>query len=184
MYNYLCNQCLSSLKLWVRIPLMARCSRYKITNVYDKVCKWLATNRWFSPATPVSYTNETDLYDITEILLKVELNIINQVLWVIVFNTLFRNNFAQGWKFIVWVGHFIRWINHLHVSDWILKLYAFSMLNISYVPLSWPNVSISCNVYIQTPLRKGTFQTINSNLLSPHRQTHLYQTKVQAHTLK
>jgi len=31
IYNYLCNQCLvSPLKLWVRIPLMARCIRYNI----------------------------------------------------------------------------------------------------------------------------------------------------------
>jgi hypothetical protein len=27
---YLCNQCLSSLKLWVRIPFMGRCTRYNI----------------------------------------------------------------------------------------------------------------------------------------------------------
>ena len=30
IYNYLCNQCLSPLKLWVRIPLMARRTRYNI----------------------------------------------------------------------------------------------------------------------------------------------------------
>jgi len=29
---------------------------------------------WFSPGTPVSFTNNTDRYDITEILLKVVLN--------------------------------------------------------------------------------------------------------------
>ena len=28
IYNYLWNHCLSPLKLWVRIPLMARCTRY------------------------------------------------------------------------------------------------------------------------------------------------------------
>jgi hypothetical protein len=28
IYNYLWNHCLSLLKLWVRIPLMARCTRY------------------------------------------------------------------------------------------------------------------------------------------------------------
>jgi hypothetical protein len=28
IYNYLCNQCLSSLKLWVRILLMVRCTWY------------------------------------------------------------------------------------------------------------------------------------------------------------
>jgi len=30
IYNYLCNHFLSPLKLWVRIPLMARCIRYNI----------------------------------------------------------------------------------------------------------------------------------------------------------
>jgi len=70
IYNYLCNQCLSLLKLWVRTPFMTRCTRYNIM--------WLATGRWFSPGTPVSSTNKTDRHDITEILLKVVLNIINQ----------------------------------------------------------------------------------------------------------
>ena len=42
----------------------------------DKVCQWLTTGRWFSPGTPVSYTNKTDHYDIIEILLKVALNTI------------------------------------------------------------------------------------------------------------
>ena len=36
------------------------------------------TGRWFSPGTPVSFTNKTDHHDITEILLKVVLNTINQ----------------------------------------------------------------------------------------------------------
>jgi hypothetical protein len=44
----------------------------------DKVCQWLATGQWFSPGTPISSTNKTDCYDITEILLKVALNTINQ----------------------------------------------------------------------------------------------------------
>jgi hypothetical protein len=30
IYNYLCNQCLSLLKLWVRISFMARCTWYNI----------------------------------------------------------------------------------------------------------------------------------------------------------
>jgi hypothetical protein len=30
IYNYLCNQCLSPLKLWARNPFMARCTRYNI----------------------------------------------------------------------------------------------------------------------------------------------------------
>ena len=41
----------------------------------DKVCQQLAAGRWFSP---ISSTNETDHHDITEILLTVALNTINQ----------------------------------------------------------------------------------------------------------
>jgi hypothetical protein len=44
-----------------------------VTTLCDKVWKWLATGRWFSP---VSSSNKTDCHDITEILLKVTLNII------------------------------------------------------------------------------------------------------------
>jgi hypothetical protein len=52
--------------------LRARC-----TTLCGKVCQWLAAGWWFSPGTPVSSTNKTDSHDITEILLKVALNIIN-----------------------------------------------------------------------------------------------------------
>ena len=37
-----------------------------------------STGRWFSLVTPVSSTNKTDCHNITEKLLKVALNIINQ----------------------------------------------------------------------------------------------------------
>ena len=71
IYNYLCNQCLSPLMLWVRILIRARC-----TTLCDKVCQWLATGQWFSQRPPVSSTNKTDRHDRTEILLKVTLNTI------------------------------------------------------------------------------------------------------------
>jgi hypothetical protein len=58
IYNYLCNQCLSLLMLWVWISIRARC-----ITLCDKVCQWLATGRWFSPGTPVSSTNKTDHHD-------------------------------------------------------------------------------------------------------------------------
>ena len=35
IYNYLCNQCLSPLMLWVWISIRARC-----TTLCDKVCQW------------------------------------------------------------------------------------------------------------------------------------------------
>ena len=72
IYNYLCNQCLSPLMLWVRIPFRRGVLD---TTLCDKVCQWLATGRWFSP---VSSTNKTDRHDITEILLKVALSTIKQ----------------------------------------------------------------------------------------------------------
>ena len=71
IYNYLCNQCLSPLMLWVRILIRTWC-----TILCDKVCQWLATGRRFSLGPLVSSTNKTDRHDITEILLKVALNTI------------------------------------------------------------------------------------------------------------
>jgi hypothetical protein len=69
--TYICNQCLSSLMLRFRIKIRAMCA-----TLYDKVCQWLATARWFFSGPPVSSTNKTDNHDITEILLKVALNTI------------------------------------------------------------------------------------------------------------
>ena len=47
------------------------------TTLFDKVCHWLVTSRWFSPGTPVSSTYKTDGHDITEILSKLTLNSIS-----------------------------------------------------------------------------------------------------------
>ena len=67
IYNYLCNQCISPLKLWVRISLRRGVLD---TALCDKAC----------PGTPVSSTSKTDRHDINEILLKVELSIITLTL--------------------------------------------------------------------------------------------------------
>ena len=59
---------------------------YSIHQYVIKFCQWLATGRWFSPDTPVSSTNKTDRHDIqnvTEILLKVALNSINQTKYTV-----------------------------------------------------------------------------------------------------
>ena len=71
IYSYLCNQCLSPLALWFRIPLRRGVLD---TTLCDKVCQWLAAGCSFSLGTPISSTNKTDHHDITEILLKVALN--------------------------------------------------------------------------------------------------------------
>ena len=49
IYDYLCNQWLSVLTLWVRIPLRRGVLE---TISCDTVCQWLATDRWFSSSTP------------------------------------------------------------------------------------------------------------------------------------
>ena len=75
IYNYLCNQCLSPLMLWVQIPL-----RWGVldTTLCD-ICQWLVTGLWFSP---VPSTNKIDRHDITEILLIVALNTITLTLFI------------------------------------------------------------------------------------------------------
>ena len=69
IYNYLCNQCLSPTKVWIRIPLMARCTRYNI------MWKCLSVN-------PVSSTNKSDRHDRDEILLTVALNTVLYPPWL------------------------------------------------------------------------------------------------------
>ena len=77
IYNYVCNQCLSPLTLWVRIPF-----RWDIldTTLCDKICQWLAACQWFSPGTPISSTNTTDRHDVAEILFKVALDTITHLI--------------------------------------------------------------------------------------------------------
>ena len=77
IYNYLCNQWLTPLTLWIRFSI-----RWGVldTTLCEKVCQRLATGLWFSPDTPVSSTNKTDRHDTTEILLKVAINTITLTL--------------------------------------------------------------------------------------------------------
>jgi hypothetical protein len=46
----------------------------------DKVYQLLAPGRWFSLDTPTSSTTKTGRHDIAEILLKVALNTVNQII--------------------------------------------------------------------------------------------------------
>ena len=137
IYNYLCNQCLSPLMLWVRISIRARC-----TTLCDKVCQWLATGWWFSPGTPVSSTNKTDHHDITEILLKVVLNTIKQTnkhTWISKLPFWFRFHISVRYCLLqlskckpvsnirvnTHVNH-CRWIIYQIISDFIPKIDNFA----------------------------------------------------------
>ena len=50
IYNYLCYQCISPLKLWVRTLFMARCARflwYQFQIIFsNKSCMCCSTNKW------------------------------------------------------------------------------------------------------------------------------------------
>ena len=73
--NYICNERLSPLTVWVRILLGVFG-----TTLCDKVCQWLAADRCFFPGIPVSSTNKADRRDITEILFTVALSTITLTL--------------------------------------------------------------------------------------------------------
>jgi len=67
-YNYLCNQCLSPLTVWVRTPL-----RRDVLDktLCDKVSQWLVAGcSGFFPGTPIFCSKLIDSNDIAEILLK------------------------------------------------------------------------------------------------------------------
>ena len=70
IYNCLCNQCLSPQNLWVRTPFDTN-SCDKLISDLQQVCGFLRVLR-FPPSI------KTDCHDITEILLKMSLNTINQ----------------------------------------------------------------------------------------------------------
>ena len=72
IYNYLCNQYLSPLTLWVPIPFRRGVLD---ATLYDKVCQWLAADRWFSLGTPTTSINKNYRHDIAKILLKVALHV-------------------------------------------------------------------------------------------------------------
>jgi len=99
--NYLCNQCLSWLKLWAG----SWCGVFD-TTLCDKVCQWLATGQWFSPGTPVYSTNKTDRYDIAKILLNVTLNTITLTLFQIQSNPIWLKSYISPaphyWNVMVW----------------------------------------------------------------------------------
>ena len=70
--------CLSTVKS-VLFYIGQQMNRMSIdTTLCDKVWQWLATRRCFSPGTPVSSSNKADRHNMTEILLKMASNTINQ----------------------------------------------------------------------------------------------------------
>jgi hypothetical protein len=104
IYNYMCNQCLLPLQLWILFPLMLRSTRYnimiKLVSDFRQVdgflhqLNWQSRYNWNTVNNTITTTpfmvrstrynsmwyNKTDGNDITEIMLKVALNTIIIVL--------------------------------------------------------------------------------------------------------
>jgi hypothetical protein len=104
IYNYRCNQCISTLTLRVLMPLR---EGVLDTTLCDKVSQWLADGRWFSPGTPVSSTNKTDRHDITEILLKVTLSTKTLTLYLAHVFTLI--SLTKNYYLLIYVSFIIIW---------------------------------------------------------------------------
>ena len=78
---------------------------------YDKVYKLLAHGRWFSPNTSVSSTTNIGRYDIAEILLKVALNTINQIIFFFNFFFLFCSIMCNTFGLLALQDLPIVWLN-------------------------------------------------------------------------
>ena len=83
------------------------------TTLCDKVCQWLVADWWFSPGTPVSSTNKTNLHDITEILLKVAINTITLIptLFLFIFH---KFDLSLGIEPHWWYNVYCGWLECLY----------------------------------------------------------------------
>jgi hypothetical protein len=76
IYNYICNQGLSPLKLWFQIPFMARCSLYNI--MWESLSVTCDRSVAFSHHSCFLHQINHDI-PVTEILLRVALNTITLI---------------------------------------------------------------------------------------------------------
>ena len=100
----------------------------------------IATGRWFYSGTPVSSTNKTDRHDITEILLKVVLNTINQPNQPLIKMGVYLN---EGHIFCMF-----------QLCKYILNLMLFFFISDScpftkgcFIWISWPDWDSSMEIY-------------------------------------
>jgi hypothetical protein len=101
------------------------------TTLCDKVCQWLATDPWFSLATPVSSTNKTDPHYITEILLKVVLNtktITLTLLFYLFVNKWENYGLLSYWHLLTDVNIF----NVIKITMYIVNINSLSIMRYIY----------------------------------------------------
>ena len=92
---------------WVPAQLCKLQKRVHLTSLpSDKVYQLLAQGQWFSPGTPASSITKTGRQDIAEILLKVALNSINQLLLTYIFCCRSNLLWSYMWNGMYWPSYF------------------------------------------------------------------------------
>jgi hypothetical protein len=100
------------------------------------VCQWLATGRWFSPGSPVSSTNNTDRHDITEILLKVALNIMT-------------SSYKRAYRVVTFLHKYSLYSNNIFWSlYWISSWVDLSLRKVWRLQKGYQNVMIYYLLYM------------------------------------
>ena len=137
---------------------------------YVIVCQWIATGMWFSLGTPVSSTNKTYRYDITEILLKLALNTLSPPPCKMKFTFLKEGEGEISWKTkqycqtpstqqnmkhaVSFVSHYTLWARkaHLHIpsqSCYLMKYFMFILQSSACCMLvDGPYITIFLYIYL------------------------------------
>ena len=154
MWNYLCNQCQSLIKLWVWILLR----RGALDTLCDKICQWLVTGRWFSL---VLSTNKTDHHDITEILFKVAVKHHNTKPWNVSFHL--KENCLQTDIVEFFRCSLVLWKESLNkflflCFQQILTSDGITRSGLNYLILSCSNISIKLIHFKQKLLNKNKME--------------------------
>ena len=95
--------------------LQKGCTR--LATASDKVYKLLDHVRWFSPGTPASSTTKTGRHDIAEILLKVALNTINQILCLQIIYI-----YMKLYKMLLYISSTICYVSSLFIFIYLTNL--------------------------------------------------------------
>jgi hypothetical protein len=112
---------------------------YPIQQYVIKGCQWLATGRWVSPNTLISSTNKIDRLDITEILLKVVLNIITLTHYIYNMTIIFNIQISiNTFKNFLNYHFFVFWFNYVSLFNLFCPEYPWSF--VGYVLHWWKQV--------------------------------------------
>ena len=144
---------------WVRAQLyklQKGCTRFAAAS--DKVYQLVAHGQWFSPGTPASSTTKTGRHDIAEILLKVALSTINQiiistfvVLTCILFLSYKRCSECANWSHVDKVIYWLDYLNRFCEIHTFYRMYIVHMFIVSTGKFAANMIVIYCCSYLVRP---------------------------------